>query len=93
MWCVWTLKQNLSTASLHTTELLKEHNYLNRPNTPPLVFPQAFLPNRSPRLTHTATYNSYTLNPHIWNEIADKMNELAEENRLIKQVVLGTYEK
>ena len=27
------------------------------------------------------------------NEIADKMNEAAEENRPIKQAVLGTYEK
>ena len=26
MWCIWTLKQKLSTASLHTTELFKELN-------------------------------------------------------------------
>ena len=35
----------------------------------------------------------YTLNPHVWNEITDKMNEMAEENRLIKQAVFGTYER
>ena len=35
----------------------------------------------------------YTLNPHVWNELADKMNEMAEENILIKQAVLSTYEK
>ena len=56
------------------------------------VFPQAFLPNSSPRLTQQLT-TDYTLNPHVWNEIADKMNEMAEENRLIKQAVLGTYER
>ena len=33
----------------------------------------------------------FMLNPHVWNEIADKMNGMAEENRLIKQAVLGTY--
>ena len=66
--------------------------YLSRPNTPPLVFPQAFLPNSSPRLTQQLT-TDYTLNPHVWNDIADKMNEMVEENRLIKQAVLGTYEK
>ena len=53
-----------------------------------MVFPQDFLPNSSLRLT-----TDYTLNPHVWNEIADKMNEMAEENRLMKQAVLGTYEK
>ena len=35
----------------------------------------------------------YKLNPHVWNEIADKMNKMTEENRLIKQAVLGTYKK
>ena len=65
--------------------------YLNRPNTSPLLFPQGFLPNSSPRLTPQLTTN-YTLNPHAWNKIADKMNEVAEENRLIKQAVLGTCE-
>ena len=35
----------------------------------------------------------YTLNPHVWNKIPDKMNEMAEEDRLIKQAVLGTYER
>ena len=34
----------------------------------------------------------YTLNPHVWNEIADKMNGMAEGNRLIKQTLFGTYE-
>ena len=35
----------------------------------------------------------YTLNPHVCNGITDKMNEMAEENRLIKQAVLGTFER
>ena len=56
------------------------------------MFPQAFLPNSSPRLTEQLTIY-YTLNPYVWNEITDKMNEMAEEDRLIKQAVLGTYEK
>ena len=66
--------------------------YLNRPNTPLSIFPQAFLPNNSPRLTQQLM-TDYTLNQHVWNEIAHKMNEMAEENRLIKQAVLGTYER
>ena len=57
-----------------------------------MVFPQAFLPNISPRLTQQLT-TDYTLNPHVWNESADKMNEMAEENRLLKQAVLSFYEK
>ena len=63
--------------------------YLNKPNTPPSVLPQAFLLDSSPRLIQQLT-KDYTPNPHVWNEITDKMNEMAEENRLIKQVVLGT---
>ena len=65
--------------------------YLNRPNTPPSVFTQAFLPNNSPRLTQQPM-TDYALNPNVWNEITDKMNEMVEENRLIKQAMLGTYE-
>ena len=65
---------------------------VNRPNTQPSVFTQAFLPNTSPRLTEQLM-TDYTLNPYVWNEIADKMNEMAKENRLIKQSVLGTYER
>ena len=34
--------------------------------TPPLVFPQAFLLNSSPRLTQQLT-TDYTLNPYVWN--------------------------
>ena len=56
------------------------------------MFPQAFLPNSSPRLTLQLT-TDYTQNPHVWNKIADKMNEMAEENRFIKQEVIGTYER
>ena len=44
-------------------------SYLSRTNIPPLVFPEAFLPNSSPRLTQQLT-TGYTLNP--WNEIADR---------------------
>ena len=66
--------------------------YLSRLNTPYSVLPGAFLPNSSPRLTQQLT-SDYTLNPHVWNEIADKINKMAEDNRLIKQAMLGTYEK
>ena len=66
--------------------------YLNRPNTPLLVFLQAFLLNSFPRITQQLT-TDYTLNPHVQNEISDKINEVEEENRLIKQAVLGTYER
>ena len=66
--------------------------YLNRPNNPPLVLSQAFPPNSSPRLTQQLT-TDYTLNPHVSNEITDKMNEMMEDNRLIRQAVPGTYER
>ena len=33
----------------------------------------------------------YVLNPNAWDEIATKLNEMAEENRLIKQAVHKTY--
>ena len=56
------------------------------------MFLQAFLPNSSPRLIQQLT-TDYSLSPHVWNEIVDKMNKMAKENRLIKQAVLGTYEK
>ena len=56
------------------------------------MFPQALLPNSSPRLTQEPTAD-YTLNPHVWKDIGDKMNKIVEENRLINQTVLGTYEK
>ena len=98
MQCIWTLKQNLSAVSLHTTELFKEHNtsshttIFKQTKHPTFGFPQAFLPNSSPRLTQQLT-TDYTLNPHVWNKVADKMNKMVEENRLIKQVMFGTCEK
>ena len=101
MWCIWTFEYKLSAVSLCTTECTNYLSsttsvatppYLTRPNTPPSVFPQAFLPNSSLRLTQQLT-TDYTLNLHVWNEIAYKMNEMVEENRLIKQAVLGTYER
>ena len=73
---------------LRNTTLVATPPYLSRPNTH-LGFPQAFLPNSSPRLAQQLT-TDYTLNPHVCNETADKM---AEEKKLIKQAVLGTYEK
>ena len=56
------------------------------------VFPKTFLSNNSPKLTRQLTTDD-TLNLHVWNKIANKMNEMVEENRLIKQAVLGTYER
>ena len=67
-------------------------SYLSRSNTPPLVFPEVFLPNSSPRFTQQLT-TDYTLNLHVWNKVAEKMNKMAQENRLIKQTVLCTYKK
>ena len=66
--------------------------YPNRSNTQVPVIPQAFLPNSSPRLTQQLTTHC-TISLHVWNEIADKMNEMAEENRHIKQAVLSTCER
>ena len=76
-------QQNVPNYLRNTTPVTMSP-YLNRPNTPLSVFLQAFLLNSSPRLTKQLT-TDYTLNPHVWNEIFDKMNEMAEENRLIKQ--------
>ena len=56
------------------------------------MFPQAFLPNNSPRPTQQLT-TGYTLNPYVWNEIDDKWTKWGKENRLIKQAVLATYGK
>ena len=36
---------------------------------------------------------AYSLNHHVWNEIVDKMYKMAEENRLIKQAVLGIHKR
>ena len=33
----------------------------------------------------------YILNPNAWDEITTKLNEMAKENRLIKQAVCKTY--
>ena len=79
-------------AYLINITLVPTPTYLSRPNTPPSVFPQGFLPNSSPRLAQQLTTN-YTLSPHVWNKIADKMNKMVEENGLIKQAVLDTCER
>ena len=77
---------------LRSTPTVTTPPYVNRPNTQPSVPPQDYLLNGSPGLTQQFT-TDYTISPHVWNEIADKMNEMAEENRLIKQAVLSTYER
>ena len=100
-WCIRALEYKLPTASLCTKNVqnylrnatpVATPSYLNRPNTPLSIFLQTFLRNNSPRLTQQLSTN-YALNPCVWNEITDKMNEMAEENRLIKQAVLGTYKR
>ena len=83
----WALTQQNVPGYLRSTP-----PYVNRLNTPQPLFPQGFLPNSSPRLTQQHT-TGYALSAHVWNEITDKMNEIAEENRLIKHAVLGTYER
>ena len=60
--------------------------YLSRSNTPPLVFPSSFSSKQFSKLTQQLT-TDFTLNPHVWNETAHKMNEMAEENRLINQAL------
>ena len=49
-----------------------------------------FTPNRTPVLTQQLTADD-TLNQNAWDEIMTKLNEMAEENRLIKQAVHKTY--
>ena len=33
----------------------------------------------------------YIMSQHVWDEITTKLNEMAKENRLIKQAVCKTY--
>ena len=78
------LAQQNVPSYLRSTPTAATAPYVNRPNDPPSVLPQAFLLNSSQRLTQQLT-TDYLISPHVWNEIDDKMNEMVEENRLIKQ--------
>ena len=51
---------------------------------------QLFTPNRPPVLTEQLTEDN-VMNQHAWDDITTKLNEMAEENRLIKQAVCKTY--
>ena len=77
---------------LRSTQPVATPPYLNRPNTHLSVFPQAFLLNMFPK-TYTATYDRLYTESTCLEKIADKMTKMAEENRLIKQAVHGTYER
>ena len=67
----WALAQQNVPNYVRNTPLAATPPHVNRPNTPPSVFPLAFLLNSSPRLTQQLM-TDYTLNPHVWNEITDK---------------------
>ena len=57
--------------------------------TPPNINSQTFTPNRPPVLRQQLTAD-YLMSQHAWDEITTKLNEMAKENRLIKQAVCKT---
>ena len=101
MWCIWAFEKKMSAVSFCTAKCVKlfkghntsSHNTISKQTKYPTIgISPCYVPNSSQRLTQQLT-TDYTLNPHVCNETADKINKMIEENRLIKQTVLGTYER
>ena len=59
-------------------------------NIPPNISSHIFTPNRPPVLTQQLTAD-YVMSQHAWDEIMTMLNEMAEEDRLIKQTFHKTY--
>ena len=59
-------------------------------NTLPNIISHIFTPNKPPVLMQQLTVD-HALNQKAWDEIAAKLNEMAKENRLIKEAVHKTY--
>ena len=59
-------------------------------NIPPDISSNIFTPNKLPVLTQQLT-TDYVLSQNAWDEITTKLNEMAKENQLIKQVVCKRY--
>ena len=57
--------------------------------TPQNISSQIFTPNRAPVLTQQLTAD-YVMSQHAWDEITTELNEMAKDNRLIKQAVCKT---
>ena len=57
---------------------------------PPNISSQIFTSNRPPVLTQQLTAD-YVMSQHTWDEITTNVNEMAKENRFIKQAVNKTH--
>ena len=83
----------LTTSKVHShicEACCHQHFYLNLVQTPLNISSHIFTPNRPPVVTQQLTAD-YVISQHAWDEITTKLNEMAKENRLIKQAVCKTY--